>query len=123
MNKTLIFSFVVAISFNASAERNRYYLESFDLCSFKSIFISNDFTSISVLTPEPIGIVDAVKGSYIGKNDGKIESIEINKIVLSETVLTSDGKWVKKKAQITINEAGDITSCLSNGRRKRSGAH
>ena len=111
------------LSFSASAERNIYYLENFDLCSFKSIHISKGFGFISVLTPEPVSIVNAVVGSYMGQDNGKIESIETNKIVLSEVVLTDNKQWVEKKAQITTNDNGDITSCLSNGRRNSSDAN
>ena len=114
MNKSLILIICFTISVSAKAEIDRYYLQDFDLCGFKSIYISNNLNSISVITLDPVRIVDAVKGSYIGKNYGKIESIENNQIKITETVFTDDGKWVKKKAQITVNGKGDITSCLSN---------
>ena len=94
------------------ASRRQYYLESFELCSFKRIFISKDFSSISVTTPgQHNKIVDAVIGTYIGKNAGVIQEIRKGEIVVEEVIKSSKGNWMKSKTLITVNKSGHITSC------------
>ncbi len=45
-------------------------------------------------------------GNYMGQNDGKIKEIspEEQRVVLVETVLDPNGRWVKRDVEITIDE-------------------
>ena len=94
------------------ASRRQYYLEFFELCSFKRIFISKDLSYISVTTPDQNNnIVDAVISTYIGKNSGIIQEIRKGEIVVEEVIQDSNDNWVKSKTLIAVNESGHITSC------------
>ncbi|MDQ6986574.1 MAG: pilus assembly protein PilP [Mariprofundaceae bacterium] len=86
-------------------QRAREPLENFDLAALKLVAILKigDARAAMVEDSEGKGYV-LRKGSYIGRDSGRVVSISDKNVVILEDVLSPAGESVKRKATLTLNE-------------------
>jgi len=83
--------------------RPKQSLEAFPLDALKFVGVIKEGTTVWALITQPNGMVARVKaGDYMGKNYGRINSIDSNTITLEETVQTA-GKWEKKIISLKLH--------------------
>jgi type IV pilus assembly protein PilP len=89
------------------ANRPREPLEEFPLDALKMVgtLTQKDQPYIIVKTSEGTAL-RATIGNYMGQNDGKIKEIvpEEQRVVLTELVLDTAGRWINRDVEITIDE-------------------
>ncbi len=86
-------------------ERNKEELEQFELDSLRMVgTLENDATLWGIIQ-DTSGVVHRVQvGNYMGRNNGKIVSIEEDEIALREIVTDTNGDLVERSARIALAE-------------------
>ena len=90
----LIFLNLVIVN-NASSERVRYKLETFDLSELKFSCVKKLSKEVSVLRiRDPNGyLYTVVKGDFIGLNSGRVIEINKQKVVIEEVYQNDKNGW------------------------------
>ena len=90
---------------NEVLTHNREELEYFELDSLRMVGIMNDSNAMWGIIEDQDGVVYKVAaGNYLGRNYGKIQSIEEREISLREIVQDSSGRWSERLAIIALTE-------------------
>ena len=58
----------------------------------------------AIIVDTDVAVHRLIKGNYIGQNDGKIESISEEKMIINEIIPDSAGGWRERKASIALVE-------------------
>lgn len=83
--------------------RNREELESFELDSLRMVGTMVDQNNEWGIVRDPDGVVHRVRvGNYLGRNVGKILTIEEDRIELREIVRNPNGRWVERPAALAL---------------------
>ena len=89
------------------ADRRREALEKFplDALRFVGTITKKGLSHVVVKTNEGTALLATV-GNYMGQNDGKIKEIvpQEQRLVLVETILGPNGRWVTRDVELTIDE-------------------
>ena len=97
----------IAVGVNRDENRRREALERYPLDALKMVgtMTQQDVPWVIVQTSEGTAH-RATVGNYMGQNEGKIKTIltEEQKIVLSELVLDTAGRWVTREVELIIDE-------------------
>lgn len=87
------------------ADRDRGSLEQFNLPDLHLVSVSKprcDGTRFAYVR-DPKGFLHhAEVGEYIGTSEGRISQITLDAIILVELKQTSNGKWVERKAKMSL---------------------
>ena len=90
---------------NEVLTHNREELEYYELDSLRMVGIVRDSETMWGIIRDQDGIVYRVsKGNYLGRNFGKILSIEEREISLREIIQDSNGRWNERPASISLSE-------------------
>lgn len=83
--------------------RNREELENYELDSLRMVGTLEDQDAQWGIIRDPQGVVHRVRvGNYLGRNIGKILTIQEDKIELREIVRNIDGRWEERQAAIAL---------------------
>ena len=92
---------------NEILTHKREELEYFELDSLRMVGSVRDRTLIWGIVKDQEGIVYRVKvGNYLGRNYGKIQLIEENRITLREIIKDTTGRWSERVANIALSDEG-----------------
>jgi len=97
----------IAVGVNRDENRRREALEGYPLDALKMVGTMTQKDVPWVIVQSSEGTVHrATMGNYMGQNEGKIKTIltEEQKIVLSELVLDTAGRWVTREVELIIDE-------------------
>ena len=84
-------------------QRTREYLERFELDTLTMVGTFEKETSKWALIRDPDGVVHRVAvGNYLGKNHGKVGSIEPGEVQLSEFIADGSGGWLVREASMAL---------------------
>lgn len=99
---------VVNSGITPDLDREKEYLEKFQLETIKMQgFIESD-GSIKAILKDPLGKFHQVSiGDYVGKNYGKIENILKSEIIITELVNQAGAGWVEKQNKIVKNNTNN----------------
>lgn len=100
-------SAAVAIGDSPDSNRPREPLEDFPLDALKMVGTMSRGQRPYVIVKTSEGTaLRATIGNYMGQNDGKIKQIipEEQKILLTEIVLDTAGRWVNRDIEMTIDK-------------------
>lgn len=97
-----LFIILVVISQNALSERFKYKLEQFGLSEITSIVVSKDSNGTYYFSAsDPNGYrYTVIKGDYLGLDNGKVLSINEERIIVEETYLDGSGNWTTRLVHI-----------------------
>ncbi|WP_457674233.1 pilus assembly protein PilP [Thiolapillus sp.] len=85
--------------------RRKEELESYPLDSLKMVGTLDQNNDVWALVQSPDGTIHRVKtGNYLGQNDGKIVSIEEEKINVVELIPNGSGGYLERQASLTLGE-------------------
>ena len=86
--------------------RPREYLERFPLDALRMVgTINKPGAEVQALIADPTGAVTRVKpGSYMGKNFGRVRSVNEAKVGLIEIVPDGRDGWVERASSVSISE-------------------
>lgn len=83
--------------------RRKEVLESFPLDSLRMMGTMEQNKKLWVLIADPNGVVYRVtKGNYLGQNHGRIDSISMDKVTLTEIVPDPNGGWRERPTSIGL---------------------
>ncbi len=83
--------------------RNREELESYELDSLRMVGTLEDGSNQWGIIQDPQGTVHRVRvGNYLGRNIGKILTIQEDKIELREIIKNVDGRWEERPAGLAL---------------------
>jgi len=83
--------------------RNREELEGYELDSLRMVGTLEDGNNQWGIIQDPEGTVHRVKvGNYLGRNIGKILTIQEDKIELREIIKNVDGRWEERPAALAL---------------------
>jgi type IV pilus assembly protein PilP len=94
-------------NFNVDPNRRKEPLEAFPLDALRMVGTMTQENQPWVVIKSTEGTVHrATLGNYMGQNNGKIKEIlpEEQKVLLTEVVQDSSGRWVEKDVDLTIDE-------------------
>jgi len=84
---------------------NREELENFELDSLRMVGTLQNEAELWGIIQDNAGTVHRVQiGNYLGRNFGKILSIQEDRIELREVIKDSDGRWEERQASLALNE-------------------
>jgi type IV pilus assembly protein PilP len=84
-------------------QRPREYLERFELDTLVMVGTFTKESSDWALVKDPDGTVHRVAvGNYLGKNHGKVSSISVDEVQLSEFITDGVGGWLVRDASIAL---------------------
>ena len=84
-------------------QRTREYLERFELDTLVMVGTFSKESSKWALIRDPDGVVHRVSvGNYLGKNHGKVTSIQPNEVALSEFIADGTGGWLVRPASMAL---------------------
>lgn len=87
------------------ANRRKEPLEAFPLDSLRMVGTVEKEGKKWAIVVDTDGTVHRItKGNYIGQNDGQIESISEEKMIINEIIPDSGGGWRERKASIALVE-------------------
>jgi type IV pilus assembly protein PilP len=93
------------------ANRRKEPLEAFPLDSLRMVGTVERGGQRWAIIKDTDGTVHRIAtGSYIGQNDGKIESISEEKMIINELVLDAAGTWHERKAFIALTDESNPKS-------------
>ncbi|WP_456375247.1 pilus assembly protein PilP [Thiolapillus sp.] len=85
--------------------RRKEELESYPLDSLRMVGTLDQNQAVWALVQSPDGTIHRVKaGNYLGQNDGRIISIEEEKINVVELIPNSGGGYLERQASLTLGE-------------------
>ncbi len=85
--------------------RRKEELESFPLDALKMVGTLDQNNAVWALVQSPDGTIHRVKsGNYLGHNDGKIISIEEEKINVKELIPNGSGGYLERQASLALGE-------------------
>ncbi|HFD86367.1 MAG TPA: pilus assembly protein PilP [Gammaproteobacteria bacterium] len=85
--------------------RRKEELESFPLDALKMVGTLDQKNSVWALVQSPDGTIHRVKsGNYLGQNDGRIVSIEEEKINVTELIPNGSGGYLERQASLALGE-------------------
>ncbi len=88
-----------------NSQRTREPLENFDLAALKLVAIMKMGKSHVAMVEDSEGKGYVIrKGSYLGRDSGRVVSISDKNVLIVEAVLSPAGEAVKRKATLTLNE-------------------
>ena len=96
-----------ALGESPDSNRPREPLEEFPLDALKMVgTMSQDQRPYVIVKTSEGTALRATIGNYMGQNDGKIKQIipEEQKVLLTELVLDTAGRWVNRDVEITIDK-------------------
>lgn len=80
-------------------------LEDFSLDSLRMVGTIGDGAGAIALVKDPTGVIDQVSiGQHMGKQDGRIITIEGKRIILVELVSNGRGGWEESQATLNLTE-------------------
>jgi type IV pilus assembly protein PilP len=83
--------------------RNREELESYELDSLRMVGTLEDQDTQWGIIRDPQGTVHRVRvGNYLGRNIGKILTIQEDRIELREIIKNIDGRWEERQAALAL---------------------
>ena len=86
-------------------DRPKEYLERYELDTLSMVGTFSKEESDWALVRDPEGIIHRVPvGDYIGKNHGRVVSIDNSKIGLSELISDGAGGWLVREASIALGD-------------------
>ena len=86
-------------------DRPKEYLERYELDTLAMVGTFAKEDSKWALIRDPEGVIHRVPvGNYIGKNHGKVISIEPTQVDLSELITDGTGGWLVREASIALDE-------------------
>ena len=86
-------------------ERAKQYLERYELDTLSMVGTFSKDESYWALVRDPEGVIHRVPvGNYIGKNHGRVVSIENTQVSLSELISDGAGGWLVRDASIALGE-------------------
>ena len=84
---------------------NREELESFELDSLRMVGTLQDDAELWGIVKDNAGTVHRVQvGNYLGRNYGKILTIQEDKIDVREVVRNPDGRWEERQAALALSD-------------------
>lgn len=90
--------------------REKEYLEKFQLESLKMQGYIQSKNSIKAIIKDPLGgFHQVVVGDYIGKNYGKIAKILKSEIIIEELISQGESGWVEETSSINKNNDNNDT--------------
>lgn len=99
---------VVNNSMAPDTDREKEYLEKFQLQSIKMQGYIKSGSSMKAIVKDPIGgFHQVIVGDYIGKNYGKIAKITKDEIIVEELINQAESGWVEEKNSITKQKNKD----------------
>ncbi|WP_456447565.1 pilus assembly protein PilP [Thiolapillus sp.] len=85
--------------------RRKEELESYPLDSLKMVGTLDQNKAVWALVQSPDGTIHRVKtGNYLGQNDGRIISIEEEKVNVVELIPNGSGGYLERQASLTLGE-------------------
>ncbi|HID44970.1 MAG TPA: pilus assembly protein PilP [Chromatiaceae bacterium] len=85
--------------------RRKEELESFPLDALKMVGTLDQKNAVWALVQSPEGTIHRVKsGNYLGQNDGRIVSIEEEKINVLELIPNGSGGYLERQASLALGE-------------------
>lgn len=85
--------------------RRKEELDSFPLDALKMVGTLDQKNSVWALVQSPDGTIHRVKsGNYLGQNDGRIVSIEEEKINVTELIPNGSGGYLERQASLALGE-------------------
>lgn len=98
--------------------RRKEPLENYSIDSLKMVGTIEKESHIWALVQDPEGTVYRVtKGSYMGQNHGRVESISENKMQLTEIIPEPSGGWKYRKAQIMMSNDAQLSNITAGQKR------
>jgi len=89
----------------SGADHDPEPLEAFDLGALRLVAIMQMGSNKAAMVEDPEGKGYVVRaGSYIGRDNGRIENITARSVEIMEDEFTATGEIVKRKAVLTLNE-------------------
>ena len=86
-------------------DRAKQYLERYELDTLSMVGTFSKDESYWALVRDPEGVIHRVPvGNYIGKNHGRVVSIENTQVSLSELISDGAGGWLVRDASIALGE-------------------
>ncbi len=90
---------------SAGAGHDPEPLEAFDIGALRLVAIMQMGSNKAAMVEDPEGKGYVVRaGSYIGRDNGRIENITARSVEIMEDEFTATGEIVKRKAVLTLNE-------------------
>lgn len=87
-------------------QRPKEYLERFELDTLQMVGTFEKEANEWALIRDPDGVVHRVAvGNYIGKNYGRVLSIQTDEVALSEFISNGAGGWLVREAEIALGES------------------
>jgi len=85
--------------------RRKEELESYPLDALKMVGTLDQKNSVWALVQSPDGTIHRVRsGNYLGQNDGRIVSIEEEKINVTELIPNGSGGYLERQASLALGE-------------------
>ncbi|WP_457664869.1 pilus assembly protein PilP [Thiolapillus sp.] len=85
--------------------RRKEELESFPLDALKMVGTLDQNNAVWALVQSPDGTIHRVRsGNYLGQNDGRIVSIEEEKINVTELIPNGSGGYLERQASLALGE-------------------
>ncbi len=85
--------------------RRKEELESYPLDALKMVGTLDQNKDVWALVQSPDGTIHRVRtGNYLGQNDGRIVSIEEEKINIVELIPNGSGGYLERQASLTLGE-------------------
>ncbi len=90
------------------AAHNSEELEAFEVDSLRMVGTLQGDAALWAVVKDKTGTVHRVQvGNYLGRNFGKILTIQEDRIELREVVKDSEGRWEERQASLTLIEEGN----------------
>ena len=84
-------------------QRPKEYLERFELDTLQMVGTFEKASNEWALIRDPDGVVHRVAvGNYIGKNYGRVLSIQADEVALSEFIADGLGGWIVREAEVAL---------------------
>jgi type IV pilus assembly protein PilP len=84
-------------------QRPKEYLERFELDTLQMVGTFNKAANEWALVRDPDGVVHRIAvGNYMGKNYGRVLSIQPDEVELSEFISNGAGGWLVREAEIAL---------------------
>ena len=88
-------------------QRPKEYLEKFELDTLEMVGTFEKANNQWALIRDPDGVVHRVAvGNYLGKNYGRVLSIQPDEVLLSEFISNGAGGWLVREAEMALEERG-----------------
>lgn len=86
-------------------ERPREFLEQFELDTLEMVGVFSKQANDWALIKDPEGVIHRVSvGNYMGKNYGRVLSIQPTQVELSEFISNGAGGWLVREAEMALED-------------------